>query len=357
MTERGESERQPTIDDVVRLAGVGKGTVSRVINGSASVSEPTRLRVQNAIAELRFRPNVVARRLSQGFAPRQIAVLESFITSPSFTDRLRGIQEEIEGTADFELLLFSCGSPDRYARRLDAIIAQKSVEGLLIVDLILSDRQADQLRDAGIEVVQISSAPHVNLPSVAADDFRGGFMATRHLIDLGHRRIGYIGDAFPDPFGFNTGRNRYGGYVAALEAAGIAVNPKWVGLGKHGKAEASSLAFKMLSQVAPPSAIFAMSDTQAFGCMAAAQRLHANVPADVSIIGFDDIEVSGVIGLTTVRQHLTASGRMAARYLLSRLSGNQTARVGKLPKLQVVERRTTAAPKAGRGKEARERED
>ena len=340
-----EGDRQPTIDDVVRLAGVGKGTVSRVLNGSANVSDVTRAKVRQAIEQLNFRPSVLARRLSQGTSVRQIGVLESFITSPSFTDRLRGIQEVIEGTTDFELLLYSCGSPERYSRRLESIIEQRSVAGLLIVDLILSDEQARQLSAADIAVVFISTE-HRAWPFVGPDDVRGGYLATRHLIDRGHRRIGYVGDAFPDPFGFTTGRDRFRGYANALAEAGLDVDDRWVGLGKHGRSEASDLARRILAEPEPPTAIFAMSDIQALGCMAAAQGMGANVPGDVSIIGFDDIEVSGVVGLTTVRQHLTDSGRIAAHYLLSRVRGKRQPSIGALPPLEVVERRTTAAPKA-----------
>jgi LacI family transcriptional regulator len=339
-----EGDRQPTIDDVVRLAGVGKGTVSRVINGSASVSDATRARVRKVIEDLNFRPNVAARRLSQGTATRQIGVLESFITSPSFTDRLRGIQDVIESTDDFELLLFSCGSPDRYARRLAGIVEQRSVEGLLIVDLILSEDQAAQLEAAGIAVVFIS-AEHRAWPSVGPDDRRGGYLATRHLIEQGHRRIAYVGDAFPDPFGFTTGRDRYQGYADALKDAGLPLDRRWVGLGKHSKAEASDLTCRILAEREPPTAIFAMSDIQAIGSMTGAQNMGARVPADVSIIGFDDIEISSVVGLTTVRQHLTESGRIGARYLLSRLRGERQVAIGELPALEVVARRTTAPPR------------
>jgi DNA-binding LacI/PurR family transcriptional regulator len=339
-----EDARPPTIDDVVRLAGVGKGTVSRVLNGSASVSEATRARVRLAIQELNFRPNVAARRLSQGTATRQIGVLESFITSPAFADRLRGIQDIVESTEDFELLLFSCGSPERYARRLSTIVEQRSVEGLLIVDLLVSEEQSRQIEAAGIAVVSISSDRQA-WPSLGPDDFHGGYLATRHLIDRGHRRIGYVGDAFPDPFGFTTGRDRFRGYERALEEAGLPVDPGWIGLGKHGKAEASDLTCRILAASAPPTAIFAMSDIQAIGCMAAAQGLGASVPNDVSIIGFDDIEISTVVGLTTVRQHLSESGRIGARYLLQRLRGERAATIGALPTLEVIERRSTAPPR------------
>ncbi|MBN8999423.1 MAG: LacI family DNA-binding transcriptional regulator, partial [Rhizobiales bacterium] len=115
------AERLPTIDDVARIAGVGKGTASRVINGSPKVSESTRAKVLAAIESLNFRPSSMARRLSKRSASRQIGVLESSITAPAFVDRLRGIQEVMEDESGFELLLFSCRSPDRYGEALARI--------------------------------------------------------------------------------------------------------------------------------------------------------------------------------------------------------------------------------------------
>lgn len=334
-------DRLPTIDDVARLAGVGKGTASRVINGSEQVSEPTRKKVLAAIEQLNFRPSVMARRLSRGDASRQIGVLESFITAPAFVDRLRGIQEVIEGQSEYDLLLYSCRTPERYEPKLARIVEQRSVEGLLVVDLKLSDEQALLLTDANIAVVSLSGV-RGPAPYVGADDRHGGYLATRHLIELGHRKIGYIGDAFPDAFGFTTGRDRFEGYMRAMREAGLAADEAWVALGRHEKAAAVALGTQVLDQADRPTAIFAMADLQALGCLAAAQNLGLRVPQDVSIIGFDDIEVSAHVGLTTIRQHLSESGRIAARYLLSTISGKPTA-LEEPPPVEVVVRRTTAS--------------
>jgi DNA-binding LacI/PurR family transcriptional regulator len=181
--------RLPKIDDVPKAAGVGKGTASRVINGSPKVSDSTRQRVLATIEQLNFRPSATARRLSNNAAIRQIGVLESFITAPAFVDRLRGIQDVVEGQPGFELLLFSCRSPERYEPALARIAAQRSVEALLVADLKISGGQASLLRDAHIAVVSLSGVRGC-VPYVGADDVHGGYVATRHLIDLGHRKIG-----------------------------------------------------------------------------------------------------------------------------------------------------------------------
>ena len=334
-------ERLPTIDDVARLAGVGKGTASRVINGGSQVSPKTQAKVLAAIEQLNFRPSSMARKLSKGRASRQIGVLESFITAPAFVDRLRGIQEVIEAHDDLDLLLFSCRSPDRYGPKLSQIVEQRSVEALLIADLAVSDEQHEVLDAAQIAAVSLSGV-RGGLAYVGCDDELGGYLATRHLLDLGHRRICYVGDAFPDPFGFTTSRDRFAGYTRALREAGLPVDPGCVALGRHKKEEAVSLAMGVLSRPDRPTAIFAMADMQALGCLAAAHALGLTVPQDLSIIGFDDIEVSAHIGLSTVSQHLVESGRIAARYILSVLTTGEGAVLEELPPVEVIARRTTA---------------
>ncbi len=334
-------QRQSTIADVAQLAGVGKATASRVINGSSQVTDETRLKVLSAIEQLAFRPNRSARRLSKGDETRTIGVLESFITAPAFVDRLRGIQDVVEGQSDFDLMLFSCRTLDRYEPMLRRIADQRSVEALFVVDLKLSDEQAKLLARANIAVVSLSGV-RGSIPYVGTDDRRGGYLATNHLLNLGHLRIGYVGDSFLDPFGFTTSRDRYDGYLDALAEAEVRPVESWVAFGKHEKATAVNLATHVLSQPDRPTALFAMADLQALGCLAAAQNLGLRVPEDVSVIGFDDIDVSAHVGLTTVRQHLAESGRVAARYLLSVVNGEPPHSTA-LPDVEVIVRRTTAS--------------
>lgn len=342
------SRRLPTIDDVARVAGVGKGTASRVINGNPKVSVATRGKVLAAIEQLNFRPSSTARRLSKHSAIRQIGILESFITAPAFVDRLRGIQEVVENEVGLDLLLFSCQSPERYEPALARIAEQRSVEGLVVADLKISDAQAELLHQARIAAVSLSGV-RGPVAFVGTDDVHGGYLATRYLAELGHRKIGYIGDAFPDEFGFTTGRDRFAGYRTAMNEAGLPVNEAWLGFGRHGRMEATALARQVLASRDRPTALFAMADLQALGCINAAQDLGLRIPDDLSIVGFDDIEVSAHVGLTTVRQHLTESGRVAARYLLSLLRGDRAATLGLLPPVELIARRTTAKLNQKRG--------
>jgi DNA-binding LacI/PurR family transcriptional regulator len=177
-----------------------------------------------------------------------------------------------------------------------------------------------------------------NVPRVVGDDLAGGALAARHLLELGHRSIGFIGDSTRDPFGFTSSRDREIGLRDGLVKAGIVIPPDWVGHGAHGRYEARDLA----------RAIFAASDTQALGVIAAARELGIQVPEDLSVIGYDDIEAADYVGLTTVRQQLFASGRRGAEILLSEIrERSETPPVVHLSP-ELVTRATTARSKEGR---------
>ena len=179
------------------------------------------------------------------------------------------------------------------------------------------------------------------------DDVHGGELATSHLIELGHRRIGYLGDKSPDPFRFASSRDRTRGYEQALAHAGIELRPEYVREGTQSHHIARSTAIDLLRLPHRPTAIFAASDTQALGVIEAARILGIRVPEDLSVVGFDDIEIAAHIGLTTVRQPLFESGRRGTELLLQMLAGaaqqlgdQHTEQLS----VELVVRSTTATP-------------
>jgi LacI family transcriptional regulator len=186
------------------------------------------------------------------------------------------------------------------------------------------------------------------MPRVVGDDVAGGALAARHLVDLGHRDIAFIGDAPEDPFGFTSSRDRLSGFVGELERAGVRLPPARVGLTAHGRYEARELAVRMLTAGDAPTAIFAASDTQALGVMAAAREAGLRVPGDLSIVGYDDIEAADYVGLSTIRQQLFESGRQGAEILLAEIERpSGQAPVRRLDP-ELVVRATTAPVKEGR---------
>jgi DNA-binding LacI/PurR family transcriptional regulator len=325
------------IADVAALAGVGEATVSRVINGRANVRAETRDRVLEAIRTLDYRPSSLARSLSLG-RTMVVAVVLPWFTAASAVERVRGI---VAGVAEspYDLMVFDVESEDRQRRAFELFGRGDRADGLLVVSTLPPESDVTRLRAAGTPCVLVD-AQHATLPSVVIDDFAGGALATRHLIELGHRRIAFIGDTPPE-FRFVWSRDRTRGYLHALEQAEIPLRPEYVRMGTRLLHVARAVALELLTLPEPPTAIFAASDTQALGVLEAARSLGLDVPGQLSVIGFDDIETASYVGLTTVRQPLFESGRRGAELLLQALSGRPLPAHSEQLPLELVARRTT----------------
>ena len=196
--------------------------------------------------------------------------------------------------------------------------------------------------------IDVHSDAIAGLPRVLGDDIEGGRLAARHLVELGHRDIGFIGDVPENPFGFTSSSDRQRGVATELARAGIDLRPAWIGLGAHGRYEARDLARAMLTRDHRPTAIVAASDTQALGVIAAAHELGLHVPDDLSVVGYDDIEAADYVGLTTVRQQLFESGRAGRELLVSEIDGRAAEPRVIVLDPELVVRGTTRRPKEGR---------
>ena len=325
------------IADVAALAGVGVATVSRVLNGHVGVRPSTRERVVEAIEALNYRPSSLARSLSLQ-RTMVVAALLPWFTNPSAVQRVRGIVEGLSGSA-YDLMVFDIESEDRQRRAFELFDRGDRADGLLVVSTLPPEAEVDRLRAAGVPCVLID-AVHPCFPSIAVDDVAGGEMATRHLIELGHRRIALIGDPPPE-FRFEWSRDRTRGYERALTSAGIEPRSDYVREGTRLPHVARAIASELLSLPERPTAIFAASDTQALGAVEAARSLGIRIPAELSVVGFDDIEVAAYVGLTTVRQPLLESGRRGAKLLLDTLAGRPVGPLRELLPLELVVRATT----------------
>lgn len=332
-----------TIRDVARRAGVAPATVSRVINNTAVVSETTRQRVLAAVAELSFVPNPIARRLSLG-RTQAVAAIVPFFTTPSFVERLRGLEQKLT-EAGYDLIVFNVETPERRDRCFAEVPHPQRVDGVVIMTFAPSLEQAMSLQRAEVPVVLVDSR-HPLLLSVTEDSYRGGLLATQHLLELGHERIGYISDVFEDRFNFTSrSRLRYEGYMAALLEAGQAPNPSFSRqCTTHGREAARQMAHALLDLPERPTAIFAASDTQAMGVLEAARERGLRVPEELSVVGYDDIEIAAYLGLTTVRQQLYASGQRGAELLLEAIASPRLAPRQEVLPIELVVRRTTAPP-------------
>jgi LacI family transcriptional regulator len=337
-----------TITQVARKAGVGVATVSRVLNGSPAVREGTRRRVLDAIADLGYAPNPAARALSTG-RTLSIGVVAPFFTRPSVMERLRGVSHVLAG-AGYQLVLFDVERPGQDSESFRTL--PSGLDGVLSISLCPPEPDLARFEAAGMPVVLVDH-PDQRLPGVHTDDVEGGRLATEHLLALGHRRIAFLGDFEHNHHGFTSSAMRRRGYEKALAAAGCDVDPELVRRAAHGREPAAALARELLGSERPPTAVFAASDTQALGVLEAAEELGVAVPGDLSVVGYDDIELARYAGLTTVAQPLEESGARGAALLLAALEG-AAAEATQLP-IELVVRSTTGPRAASRGGAARRR--
>ena len=330
-----------TIGDVAQLAGVGRGTVSRVLNVSAHVDPRTRARVLEAIAALDFVPSPTARRLSLR-RTQTIAVILPFLTRPSAVERLRGVEDALV-RGGYDMIVFNVETVERREAVFRDLPRRERVDGLIIISLSPHGSELERINRVGLPVVLID-AHHRAMPRIVADDVLGGRLASRHLIALGHRRIAFIGDIPRTPLAFTSSRLRLTGVRREITAAGLTLPASLVAIGDHSARRSTELATRMLTQRLPPTAIVCASDTQAAGVLDAARALGASVPGDLSVTGYDDIELADHLGLTTVRQPLFDSGVRAVERLLGMVNGVPQGALREVQPISLVVRRSTAPP-------------
>lgn len=301
--------RSPTIRDVAQYAGVGVGTVSRVINGSEQVREETRIKVLEAINALNFSPNTAARSLSGG-KNWTVGVFSPMITKPSFVERLSGIQDALDDSG-YDLVLYSIRDSEQLEQRLVEIVTSKRVDGLVVLTLPFDEGEI-ALRNPNLPIVVVSESAVDRFPHIMVDNVAGGALATQYLINRDHTLLGFIGDELVSSLGVNPTEQRFQGFQNALEAEGIPLVEEWCRFGTFSEQSAFNLAYQMLIPIDRPTAIFASNDIMAVGVMSAARALGLRIPQDLAIIGFDDLPIASMMNLTTVHQPLFLSGQMAA---------------------------------------------
>ena len=328
----------PQIKDVAARAAVSVATVSRVLNGTAGVAAPKRARVLQAIEDLHYRPNSLARNLSLG-RTGTVGVIAPFFTHLGTMGRLRGITERATAE-DYDLMIFDVETPKQRDDSLLKLARRDRVDGLLVMSLPLADHQVAQLRRDALPTVLVDVA-HPELSRVTIDDVGGGRLAAEHLLARGHTRVGFVGDVAQSPLGFPSSEFRLDGYRQGLAAAGLALDERLIRRGVHGRESARELTAELLALAEPPTAIFAASDLQATGVLEAAAAAGLDVPGALAVIGFDDVDFADILGLTTVRQPLAEIGAGAIELLFSRIGGDDEEPVEIVHPLTLIRRRTT----------------
>jgi DNA-binding LacI/PurR family transcriptional regulator len=332
-----------TIYDVAKQADVGVGTVSRVLNNHPQVSPETRQRVLSVIQALNYRPSPMAQRLSRR-KTLAIGVIAVFFTRPSVVERLRGI-EAVTAASEYDLIVYNVETPAKRDTIFCATADNRRVDGLLVISLTPADGDVARWREAGVPVVLVDTH-HPALPRIVVDDVQGGYRAAQHLIELRHRRIAFVGDPIHTAFNFTSSRDRLAGLKQALADHNIPFCPEYHQAGEHSHETARALTHQLMALSDPPTAVFAASDTQALGVMQAARDLGLLVPEDLSVIGFDDIEISEYLSLTTMHQPLFESGYCGIDLLLQSLEqADGAAACQELP-VDLKIRGSTAPPRS-----------
>src|SRR5258707_3866496 len=316
--------RKPTIDDIARLAGVSKTTVSRVLNHKSDVDPMTRERVLRVIEEQNFVPSMTASGLAGGRS-RLIGMLIPAWSWPLIPDLTRGIGEVVK-QSPYELVLYSINDEDLARDRSEVInrlLATQLTAGLLAIYPEQVSQHLTRLYNQGFPVVIIDDQQVQTTPWVGADNETGSYEAVSHLIRLGHRRIAHI----QGPPEYLVSHDRYQGYRKALLDAGIAPDPELVLTGDFLPPSGRACAIKLfeLPLEKRPTAIFASADQMAYGVLAAAEEFGLSIPQDIALVGFDD-DVPSVHtrpALTTVRQPLFEMGQRGIELLLSMLDTPQ----------------------------------
>jgi LacI family transcriptional regulator len=330
-----ESAPRVKMVDVARRAGVSVATVSKVVNGRYGVAEETAARVRGIIGSMGYEASLGARSL-RSHRTNVIGVLVAEF-EPFSTELIKGISHAIDGTG-YELLAYSGGSHGKtvgWERRSLSRLSGTLIDGAILVTPTVVDT------NGGIPVVAID--PHTGrtgLPTVDSDSLGGAEIAVRHLIGLGHRRIGFLGGR-PD---LESARLREAGYRKAMADAGFEVDESLVRVGGYRPELADGAARAMLTLAAPPTAIFAANDLSAIRTMEVAQSLGLKVPGDLSVIGFDNVPESALATppLTTVAQPLQRMGAAALELLVDLINGNPSETNLRLP-TRLVERSSCRA--------------
>jgi LacI family repressor for deo operon, udp, cdd, tsx, nupC, and nupG len=330
-----------SINDVAQAVGVSASTVSRALRGRPGVSDEVRDRIEAAAAKLGYTASRSASSLASG-RTYTIGVLVPYV-GRWFFGTVLDAAEQVFSAVGYDVLLYNLGSPEARKRFFTGLPVRKRVDAVLSL-LIPEDEESAALRSLEVPLATTVGGARPGFTVVGIDDRAGAESAVRHLVNLGHRRIGMISGA-SGPLHWTTPIERRNAYLGVLTDAGIEHDPALEADGDYTVEGGERAMTELLATSRPPTAVFAQSDEMAMGALRALRRHRLRVPEDVSVVGFDDHELADVVGLTTVAQPVAEQGAEAARLLLHRLDGTDAAPPGdvRMP-IRLVLRETTAPP-------------
>jgi len=325
-----------SIIDVARRAGVSPATVSRVLNKTANVSPELKERVLSAVSELNYVPDPFAHGMRTK-RTRSIGLIISDITNPFFPELARGVEDYVSSLG-YSLILCNTDAKPENEKRYVELLLNKGIDGLMFTSLRIGEDVIRSLLNDGIPCILVGRKPEniEGLVYVVTDNYRGGCIAGEYLFSLGHRRFAHISG----PLDNSAGRERLAGFIDALKKRGIKekditiINSDFTMEGGYKSAE------DILRLETLPSGIFFANDAMAIGALQRFWEDRIGIPETFSIIGFDNIKVSGLVSppLTTISQEIYKIGQLSARELIKIIEGEKGEPVILEPKL--IERRS-----------------
>ena len=303
-----------TLEDIAQKSGVSRSTVSRVINGDQKVSSKTRERVNAVIQHYNFQPNLAAR----GLASRKTGILglvipeqvSKLFSDPYFAQLIHGVTAACN-EKKYTVMLW-LAEPEFERSTITQILHNGLIDGVIVTSMIMDDPIVQSLYESEMPFVLVGRHPKLDVNYVDVDNIQGGMDATAHLLHRGRRRVATI----TGPLNMIAGNDRYLGYLKAYQQFGIEADPS---LKVEGSFTESS-GYECMKKLLPlkPDAVFAASDMMAIGALQALREAGLRVPEDISIVGFDDIQIAGQVAppLTSIRQPSDQMGAMAVETLV-----------------------------------------
>jgi LacI family transcriptional regulator len=330
-----------TMQDVAQSAGVSKTTVSRYLNKSIELPPATVARIDAAIARHDYRPNLLARRLSTGKTDA-IGLVIPEIREPFFAELASAVEDEADRHG---YTIFISSTRSARAREIASLhrLRDHHVDGLILLTNTPDDGSLAKLIGKRRNVVLLDEdIPSVNVPKVFVENEQGAHLATRHLIEAGHRRIGYLGG----PLGLLSSEERYAGYARAMSEAGLPLDDTLVRRGSFAPDLARQAALDFVALKSPPTALFASSDYLALGALRGLREAGVSIPSDMSFVSFDDTLIGDMLtpALTAIRQPVGALGRHGFQALHALMTRKPAAKLTRLP-VELIERESVAPPR------------
>ncbi|MER7608956.1 LacI family DNA-binding transcriptional regulator [Nocardioides sp. NPDC127503] len=337
-----EQERELTLADIARLAGVGLGTASRALRGLPNVSPATRQKVLEVAERHDYVVSPDASQLKKG-ATGRVAVVVPHLSRWFFGEMVEGI-ESVLRQAGYDLLLYHVGNLQDRQSFFELLPARRKVDAVIVVGFPVEEAERQRLElMLGAQIVA-AGGQHEVYPHVCIDDLKAGSQAMGHLLALGHRRIAMIEAIDPEQPRQPSGRSA--AYHMALNDADIESDPALVVTTAWGIEQGSTAMAHLLSLAELPTAVYAHSDEVAFGAMRTIRDAGLRIPEDISIIGIDDHPHAALLHLTTIKQDVRRQGVLTAQMLLGLLRHDEIERSITLGTHLIV-RRTTASPRNG----------